>query len=81
MPRKIFVKVVQLAKEDHDLIKVPHWIIKTLGMAAGQPLAVSLPKWPGSLHFYDAKSVELTPLSPNYYLVVEKYENNPEKMY
>ncbi len=47
-------------------------------MAEGQPLAVSLPKWPGSLHFYDAKTVELTPTSPIYYQIVDKYEDRPD---
>ena len=49
-------------------------------MVEGQPLSVSLPKWPGNLHFYDAKAIQIKPLSPNYFIVERKFEETPEKL-
>ena len=72
--------VTQLSKEDQDLIKMPSWVFKTLSMAEGQPACVSLPKWPGSLHFYDAQTVELIPMSPSYYTIVERFSENPRAL-
>lgn len=47
-------------------------------MCTGQPLTVSVPKWPGNLHFYDAKAIEIVPLSPNYFLLEQTYEETPD---
>jgi hypothetical protein len=59
---------------------LPRWQLKALSMAEGQPLSVSLPKWPGNLHFYDAKAIQIKPLSPNYFTVEQKFEEVPEKL-
>ena len=63
------MNVIQLSAEDRDMIKLPIWAYKALNMIAGQPLTVSLPKWPGSLHFYDAQRIEIVPMSPSYFTV------------
>ena len=72
--------MVELSAEDRDLIKMPLWQMKALSMAEGQPLSVSLPKWPGNLHFYDAQAIQIMPLSPSYFLVERLYEEMPEKL-
>ena len=68
-PKRLFMNVIQLSSEDRDIIKLPIWAYKALNMIAGQPLSVSLPKWPGSLHFYDAQRIEIVPMSPSYFTV------------
>ena len=56
---------------------MPHWVFKELKMYEGQPLCISIPKWPASLHFYDAKTIEIVPTSPNYYCIVEMFHEEP----
>lgn len=79
-PLKLFMSVIQLSSEDRDSVKLPFWAISALGMLEGQPLTVSLPKWPGSLHFYDAKAIEIIPSSPQYFQVEQQFDDSPEEL-
>ena len=56
---------------------MPTWAFKALKMREGLPVCLQLPKQPASLHFYDAKLIELLPTSPNYYSIVELFHDDP----